>query len=111
MDEFVKNNPFSYDFEEQRAYESFFTQRNAQYTQVAEEVFEATPLEVFRFGVEAPTPQLQQVDGYDSEEEIANGDGGDDGQGGEDQGEGGDDNGGNTDNPTDTPTDGETTNP
>lgn len=56
---------------------SFMTQREASYKEPAEEVYNYKHLsdgilmrESFRENIEPPTPQIKQVDGFKSEEEI-----------------------------------------
>lgn len=105
--------PFAYDTDyyiytdreeaEKKKFVSFMTQRNAQYREAAEEVYNNKHLEdkelmweAFRDNIEPPTPQLQRIDGYDSEEECS--DGGEEGDGGNDNG--GDDNNENPTEPT-----------
>ena len=87
--------PFAYDNEyymykekeqaEKEKFVSFMTQRNAQYMEPAEEVYNNKKLEdtellweSFRENIEPPTPQLQVLDGYDSQKEC----GGDSDEGG-----------------------------
>lgn len=64
-------NPFGWDETEQRGLTSFYTQRQASYKTPAKEVYNGTERDVFFHNVEAPTPQLAEVDGYKSESEIA----------------------------------------
>jgi len=86
---YVGLHPFAYDNEyylytekeeaEKEKFVSFMTQRNAQYKEPAEEIYNNKKLEEdeliwesFRDNIEPPTPQIKQVDGFDSEEEIKN---------------------------------------
>lgn len=92
---YIGLHPFSYDMEyymykdkeqaEKEKFVSFMTQRNAQYMEPAEEVYNNKKLddtellwESFRENIEPPTPQLQVLDGYDSQKECG-GDSADDG--------------------------------
>ena len=105
-------HPFAYDNEyymyvkkeeaEKKKFVSLMTQREAEYTTMAEGEYNNMKLSdgqmewlAFRDNIEPPTPQLQRIDGYDSAEES----------GGNGESEGGnnssDDNGGNTETPTD----------
>ncbi len=76
--------PFAYDNEyymytekneaKKEKFVSFMTQRNAQYMEPAEEVYNNKKLEdkellweSFRENIEPPTPQLQVIDGYESQ--------------------------------------------
>lgn len=70
MTENIYPNPFSYNEEEQRAYKSFYTQREASYTKPSKEVYQGNGLTAFVYNDEAPTPQLAHIDGYKSKEEI-----------------------------------------
>ena len=70
MAENIFPHPFAYNEEEQRGYISFYTQRKAEYTKPAEEVFQGNEYNSFVYNEEAPTPQLAHVDGYKSKEEI-----------------------------------------
>lgn len=80
-------HPFAYDSEyyiytdkekaEKEKFESFLTQREASYKESAEEVYNNKHLEdkelfweAFRENIEAPTPQIREVDGYKAESEI-----------------------------------------
>jgi len=70
-------NPFAYDMEEGKEHISLMTQREASYKTPAEENFIPETLgdypqfwAVFRDNIEAPTPQIKELDGYKSEEEI-----------------------------------------
>ena len=81
-------HPFAYDNEyyvytdrekaKNEKFESFLTQREASYKEPAEEVYNNKHLEdkelfweAFRENIEAPTPQIKEVDGYKSENEIS----------------------------------------
>lgn len=85
---------------------SFMTQRNAQYMEPAEEVYNNKKLddtellwESFRDNIEPPTPQLQVIDGYDSAEECSGGsEDGDSGDGSQDGSGDNQDNGGDGQN-------------
>ena len=80
-------HPFAYDNEyylyadkekaTKEKFESFLTQREASYKESAEEVYNNKHLEdkdlfweAFRENIEAPTPQIKEVDGYKSQSEI-----------------------------------------
>ena len=80
-------HPFAYDNEyylyadkekaTKEKFESFLTQREASYKESADEVYNNKHLEdkelfweAFRENIEAPTPQIKEVDGYKSESEI-----------------------------------------
>ena len=49
------------------------TQRDAQYKTPAQEVYtkEGMMWESFRENIEPPTPQIKEIDGYKSEEEVS----------------------------------------
>lgn len=96
---YIGLHPFAYDTEyyvykekeqaEKEKFISFMTQRNAQYMEPAEEVYNNKKLddaellwESFRENIEPPTPQLHVLDGYDSQEECSSSSG-DSGEGGE----------------------------
>lgn len=67
--------PFAYDFETEGEFVSFMKQRNAKYKTPAEEDFnteDITGLELFRNNIQAPTPQIKEIDGYDAASEIQN---------------------------------------
>lgn len=81
-------HPFAYDNEyylyadkekaTKEKFESFLTQREASYKESAEEVYNNKHLEdkelfweAFRENIEAPTPQIKEVDGYKSQSEIS----------------------------------------
>lgn len=106
-EKYIGLHPFAYDNEyylytekeeaEKKKFVSFMTQRNAQYMEPAEEVYNNKKLddtellwESFRENIEPPTPQLQVIDGYDSAKESDGGsedgctDGGDNNQDSED---------------------------
>ena len=102
---YISLYPFAYDTEyymykekeqaEKEKFVSFMTQRNAQYMEPAEEVYNNKKLddtellwESFRENIEPPTPQLHVLDGYDSQAECSGG-GSDSGEeGGNSQGDG-----------------------
>ena len=73
------NNYYVYTEKEEAKKEkfiSFMTQRNADYMEPAEEVYNNKKLEdnelfweSFRDNIEPPTPQLKVIDGYESAEE------------------------------------------
>lgn len=65
-----RSNPFDYNINEQKAFESFYTQRKASYKEPAKETYETTEKESFIENIEAPTPQIMKLDGYKSEKEI-----------------------------------------
>ena len=79
--------PFAYDdsfylytekeYAEKEKFVSFLTQREASYKTPAEEIYNNKHLsdselmkESFRENIEPPTPQIKEVDGYKSKEEI-----------------------------------------
>lgn len=67
--------PFAYDFETEGEFVSFMKQRNAKYKTPAEEDFnteDISGLELFRNNIQAPTPQIKEIDGYDAASEIQN---------------------------------------
>ena len=73
MSEKIKINPsspFAYGEVEQRAINTFYKQRDAQYKEAAQEVYNGNEKEAFMYNVEAPTPQIKEVDGYKSAKEI-----------------------------------------
>lgn len=59
------NNPFEYNFHEQRECVSFYEQRNAKYKETAEQGFDINENMSFRENIEPPTPQIMEVDGYE----------------------------------------------
>lgn len=80
-------HPFAYDNDyyvytdrekaKNEKFDSFLTQREASYKEPAEEVYNNKHLEdkdliweAFRGNIEPPTPQIKEVDGYKSENEI-----------------------------------------
>lgn len=80
--------PFAYDTDyymyteqeeaKKKKFLSFHTQREASYKKPAEEIYNNKHLEEkelfwgsFRENIEPPTPQIKEVDGYKSEEEIS----------------------------------------
>lgn len=65
-----RRNPFEYNMNEQKEFESFYTQRKASYKQPAKETYEATEKESYIENIEAPTPQIMKIDGYKSEKEL-----------------------------------------
>lgn len=86
--------PFAYEFGGEEKFESFLTQRKAEYKEPAEEVYNNKHLEdkellweAFRENIEPPTPQIKEVDGYKSEKEISSDNTDDGGEGNEDGGE------------------------
>ena len=106
--------PFAYDFETDGEFVSFMKQRNAKYKTPAEEDFnteDITGLELFRNNIQAPTPQIKEIDGYDDASEIQSSNNEttetetptDKPTDGDNTGEGG------TDNPTDNPTENDNT--
>ena len=65
--------PFAYDFETDGEFVSFMKQRNAKYKTPAEEDFnteDISGLDLFRNNIQAPTPQIKEIDGYDAASEI-----------------------------------------
>lgn len=73
-----KMHPFTYGFDDKQEFINFWQQRNAQYRESAEEVFNNKNLDdkelnwdTFRNNTEAPTPQIKRIDGYDSEEKAS----------------------------------------
>ena len=65
--------PFAYDFETEGEFVSFMKQRNAKYKTPAEEDFNTEDidgLDLFRNSIQAPTPQIKEIDGYDAASEI-----------------------------------------
>lgn len=67
--------PFAYDFETEGEFISFMKQRNAKYKTPAEEDFnteDISGLDLFRNNIQAPTPQIKEIDGYDAASEIQN---------------------------------------
>ena len=67
---------------EKEKFVSFMTQRQAEYMEPAEEVYNNKKLEdaelkweSFRDNIEPPTPQLKVIDGYKSQKEISGSDG------------------------------------
>lgn len=65
--------PFAYDFETEGEFISFMKQRNAKYKTPAEEDFKTediSGLDLFRNNIQAPTPQIKEIDGYDAASEI-----------------------------------------
>lgn len=67
--------PFAYDFETDGEFVSFMKQRNAKYKTPAEEDFnteDISGLDLFRNNIQAPTPQIKEIDGYDAASEIQN---------------------------------------
>lgn len=65
--------PFAYDFETDAEFVSFMKQRNAKYKTPAEEDFnteDISGLDLFRNNIQAPTPQIKEIDGYDAASEI-----------------------------------------
>lgn len=96
--------PFAYDTDyylytdkevaEKEQFVSLMTQRDAVYKDAAEETFIPEKLgdypafwAVFRDNLEAPTPRILEIDGYDGEETEGGGESGeDDGQSGDDDG-------------------------
>lgn len=65
--------PFAYDFENEGEFVSFMKQRNAKYKTPAEEDFnteDISGLDLFRNNIQAPTPQIKEIDGYDAASEI-----------------------------------------
>ena len=65
--------PFAYDFETDGEFISFMKQRNAKYKTPAEEDFnteDISGLDLFRNNIQAPTPQIKEIDGYDAASEI-----------------------------------------
>ena len=65
--------PFAYDFETEGEFVSFMKQRNAKYKTPAEEDFNTEDidgLDLFRNNIQAPTPQIKEIDGYDAASEI-----------------------------------------
>ena len=84
-EKYIGLHPFAYNNEyyvytekkeaEKKKFVSFMTQRNAEYMEPAEEVYNNKKLEdkelmweSFRDNIEPPTPQLQVLDGYDAAE-------------------------------------------
>lgn len=80
-------HPFAYDTDyyvytdkekaEKEKFTSFMTERQASYKATAEEVYNNKKLddqelfwESFRENIDPPTPQLKEIDGYKSDEEI-----------------------------------------
>lgn len=80
-------HPFAYDNEyymyvkkeeaEKKKFVSLMTQREAEYTTMAEGEYNNMKLSdgqmewlAFRDNIEPPTPQIMQIDGYKSEEEV-----------------------------------------
>lgn len=73
----VTAHPFAYNMVEEKGNISLMTQREASYREPAEEVYNNKKLddgklfwESFRDNIEPPTPQIKELDGYKSEEEI-----------------------------------------
>lgn len=67
--------PFAYNFENEGEFVSFMKQRNAKYKTPAEEDFnteDISGLDLFRNNIQAPTPQIKEIDGYDAASEIQN---------------------------------------
>ena len=76
-------SPFAYDNDffvymdkdeaDKKKFVSFMTQRDAQYKTPAQEVYtkEGMMWESFRENIEPPTPQIKEIDGYKSEEEVS----------------------------------------
>lgn len=65
--------PFAYDFETEGEFISFMKQRNAKYKTPAEEDFnteDISGLDLFRNNIQASTPQIKEIDGYDAASEI-----------------------------------------
>lgn len=62
--------PFSWNEVEQRECKTFFSQREASYKKPMEPIYQGNGLKAFRDNYEAPTPQIAEIDGYKSEEEI-----------------------------------------
>lgn len=65
--------PFAYNFETEGEFVSFMKQRNAKYKTPAEEDFnteDISGLDLFRNNIQAPTPQIKEIDGYDAASEI-----------------------------------------
>lgn len=60
-------HPFEYNIDEQRKFISFYTQRNAKYKEVAEQNYSPNALDSYIEEKEPPTPQIMEIDGYDSE--------------------------------------------
>lgn len=60
-------NPFGWDFIEQKSNKTFMEQRDAEYKEPAEPVFQGNAIMSFRDNYEAPTPQIKEVDGYKSQ--------------------------------------------
>lgn len=82
---YVTAHPFAYNIIEDNGNISLMTQREASYREPAEEVYNNKKLddgklfwESFRDNIEPPTPQIKELDGYKSEEEVSQ-DGEDDG--------------------------------
>lgn len=87
-------NPFAYTMIEERGNISLMTQREASYREPAEEIYNNKKLddgklfwESFRDNIEPPTPQIKEIDGYKSEEEVSGEEGGSDSQDQEDNNE------------------------
>ena len=85
---YVTAHPFAYNMIEDNGNISLMTQREASYREPAEEVYNNKKLddgklfwESFRDNIEPPTPQIKELDGYKSEEEVSGEEDGDDGQG------------------------------
>lgn len=70
MTENIYPNPFAYNEIEQKEYKSFYTQREASYTEPAKETYQGNGLTAFMYNEVAPTPNIAHVDGYKSKKEI-----------------------------------------
>lgn len=73
----AKFYPFAYNMDENPRFNSLMTQRKAEFKIPAEEVYnnkkqedDKLMWESFRENIEAPTPQIKEIDGYKSEEET-----------------------------------------
>lgn len=58
-------NPFTWGAESVEKFAPFYEERKASYTDPAETVFEANQVETFRDGIEAATPPIAEVCGFE----------------------------------------------
>ena len=57
-------NPFEYNFDDSIEFESYFDQRNPHREEVCETVYDHTIEEAFFQNIDAPSPNISHVDGY-----------------------------------------------
>lgn len=65
-----KVNPFAYNFDDSVQFKSYFDQREPSRNKTCETVFNHGSMETYRMDIEAPSPNIAHITGYEPLEEA-----------------------------------------